>query len=81
MKFLIAVGALVLGLLGTTSSPPAPAGSGSPEGCPRAEDATYVGADTCKACHFKQSSSWKKTKMAKAFASLKPAKPPRRRRS
>jgi hypothetical protein len=72
MKLLIAVGALVLGLLGTTSSPPAPAVSGSPEGCPRAEDATYVGADTCKACHFKQHSSWKKTKMAKAFATLKP---------
>ena len=32
----------------------------------------HVGADSCKKCHFKQHSSWKKTGMAKTFESLKP---------
>jgi hypothetical protein len=68
MKFLIAISALALGLAGWMPSPPPAAG---PEGCPRVEEATYVGADSCKACHFKQFSSWKKTKMATAFTTLK----------
>jgi hypothetical protein len=42
----------------------------------RAEDApakpTYVGADACKKCHFKQFQAWKKTAMAKAMNTLKP---------
>ena len=33
---------------------------------------TYVGAKSCKLCHFKHYKSWKKTGMAKAFESLKP---------
>jgi hypothetical protein len=44
----------------------------SDPGCPRAEDASYVGADSCKKCHFKQFNGWKKTTMAKAFDALKP---------
>src|SRR5689334_11350280 len=40
--------------------------------CPRAEDAKYVGSKTCQKCHFKEYSSWQKTKMAQAFNSLKP---------
>lgn len=35
--------------------------------------ATYLGyRDGCKSCHFKEWKSWKKTKMAKAFETLKP---------
>ena len=34
--------------------------------------ATYIGVKKCKSCHFKQWNSWRKTKMAKAFDSLKP---------
>jgi hypothetical protein len=37
-----------------------------------AKDATYIGVKKCKSCHFKQWKSWRKTKMAKAFESLKP---------
>ena len=39
--------------------------------CPR-EDAKFVGSKTCQKCHFKEYSSWQKTKMAQAFNSLKP---------
>lgn len=34
--------------------------------------AAYVGVNTCKKCHIKVYNSWKKTKMAKAFETLKP---------
>lgn len=34
--------------------------------------ADYVGAEKCKTCHMKQYNSWKETKMANAFAALKP---------
>ncbi len=34
--------------------------------------AKYLGIGGCKACHFKQYKSWKKTKMAKTFEVLKP---------
>jgi len=34
--------------------------------------AAYVGASTCKKCHIKEYTSWKKTKMAKTFETLKP---------
>ena len=41
-----------------------------------AEDAAkkpaYVGAKSCKKCHFQQSKSWKKTNLALAFEHLKP---------
>ena len=34
--------------------------------------AAYLGAGACKKCHIKVYNSWKKTKMAKAFDTLKP---------
>ena len=37
-----------------------------------AKGATYIGVKKCKSCHFKQWNSWRKTKMAKTFESLKP---------
>ena len=42
--------------------------------CPRLQDekAMFAGADSCKKCHFKQHSSWKKTAMATTFEKLKP---------
>jgi hypothetical protein len=46
--------------------------SSSALACPRLEDAKYVGSKSCQKCHFKEYSSWQKTKMAQAFASLKP---------
>ena len=36
------------------------------------EAPAYIGDKGCKVCHFKQHRSWKKTKMANAFESLKP---------
>jgi len=74
MKALVAVGVLLLGLLGSASPPALPATTETQltEDCPRIEDASYAGADSCKKCHFKQFQSWKKTKMAKAFDALKP---------
>jgi Cytochrome c554 and c-prime len=72
MKALLAVGVLLLSLLGSSPPPAPPAENAVLDGCPRVEDATYVGAESCKKCHFKQHSSWKKTKMAKAFDTLKP---------
>jgi hypothetical protein len=36
------------------------------------ETPTYVGADSCKACHFKQHKSWNKTTMSKAYSVLLP---------
>lgn len=76
MKLLIALGVAALGLLGTGPSswtpPPADVPGDETAGCPRVEDASYTGADSCKKCHFKQFNGWKKTKMAKAFDSLKP---------
>ncbi len=36
------------------------------------EEYKYVGSNKCKKCHLKQYKSWAKTKMAKAFDSLKP---------
>jgi hypothetical protein len=40
----------------------------------RAEEGApaFVGAESCKLCHFKQHRSWAKTKMARAFEALKP---------
>lgn len=37
-----------------------------------AGEAEYLGVKKCKACHFKQYKSWKKTSMAKSFENLKP---------
>jgi formate-dependent nitrite reductase cytochrome c552 subunit len=48
--------------------------------CPRLEDATFVGSKSCQKCHFKEYSSWQKTKMAQAFASLKPGGAPEGRK-
>jgi formate-dependent nitrite reductase cytochrome c552 subunit len=36
------------------------------------DDAKFVGSKSCQKCHFKEYSSWQKTKMATAFNSLKP---------
>jgi hypothetical protein len=36
------------------------------------EEPAYVGADSCKKCHFKQHKGWKDSKLAKAFDDLKP---------
>ncbi len=36
------------------------------------ETYTYVGTKKCKMCHIKEYKSWKKTKMAHAFETLKP---------
>lgn len=44
----------------------------SAEPCPRGDDAAYVGSKSCQKCHFKEYGSWQKTKMAKAFETLKP---------
>lgn len=71
MKLMISVGALLLAFLGMNARP-APAPAAASDGCPRVEDASYAGADSCKKCHFKQFSGWKKTAMAKAFDALKP---------
>ncbi len=35
---------------------------------------SYVGSRNCKKCHVKQHSSWKATKMGKAFDTLRPGK-------
>jgi len=40
--------------------------------CPRTQEAVYEGSKSCQKCHFKEYGSWQKTKMAKAFESLKP---------
>lgn len=40
--------------------------------CPRSQEALYEGSKSCQKCHFKEYGSWQKTKMAKAFESLKP---------
>jgi len=37
-----------------------------------AKGATFAGVKKCKSCHFKRWNTWRKTKMAKAFDSLKP---------
>lgn len=36
------------------------------------DEAKYVGSKKCKKCHIKQHKSWAKTKMGKAFDTLKP---------
>lgn len=36
------------------------------------QGATYIGVKKCKSCHFKQWNSWRKTKMALTYESLKP---------
>lgn len=36
------------------------------------ESAEYIGAAKCKACHMKQYTAWKKTKMFASFENLKP---------
>ncbi len=41
--------------------------------CPRSQEvASYEGSKSCQKCHFKEYGTWQKTKMAKAFESLKP---------
>src|SRR5438132_11781778 len=40
--------------------------------CPRTDEPKYLGSKSCQKCHFKEYSSWQKTKMAQAFISLQP---------
>lgn len=78
MKLLIAIGVAALGFAGlgarSSSSPVAVQPEDPAATCPRAEEAQFVGADSCKKCHFQQFKGWKETKMAAAFDSLKPDK-------
>lgn len=46
--------------------------STAPEEVCARQEATYMGADSCKMCHFMQYRSWSKTRMAEAFETLKP---------
>jgi len=47
-------------------------GQPAPETAAPAKPFEYVGTKTCRACHDAQHTSWEKTKMGKAFASLAP---------
>lgn len=69
---LIAVATLALGAATLTPEPPAaaPAGAASVQEDPTA-GSTYVGADSCKKCHFKQHKTWKAMKHASAWDVLK----------
>lgn len=58
-------------LLGGAALPSGPTGAEA-SACPRSEEAKYLGSKACLKCHFKQHLSWQKTKMAKAFETLKP---------
>jgi formate-dependent nitrite reductase cytochrome c552 subunit len=40
--------------------------------CPRLDEPKYAGSKSCQKCHFKEYSSWQKTKMAQTFKSLSP---------
>src|SRR5579872_4505235 len=69
MRNLALMGLLVsLGVAGAVPSV-APALAAA---CPRLEEPRYVGSKSCQKCHYKEYSSWQKTKMALAFNSLKP---------
>ena len=39
---------------------------------PATADPSYVGAKKCRPCHFKQYTTWEKTRMAQSFELLKP---------
>lgn len=73
MKLWIPSCVAFVALLGAADAPPVPpAAATETDLCGREEKPQYAGADSCKKCHFKQHASWKKTKMAKSFDSLKP---------
>jgi hypothetical protein len=59
-------------LINNASSQPPPKEEG-PEPAPPAGQ-TYIGSKACSACHFKQFTSWKKTKHAKEAWESVPAK-------
>jgi hypothetical protein len=69
MQRILFTGGLLTILVCAAASRP---GSTSEAACPRVDDAKYVGSKSCQKCHFKEYSSWQKTKMAQAFTSLKP---------
>jgi hypothetical protein len=46
--------------------------SGSAEDAAGDKQPEFIGPDNCKACHFQQHKSWKKTTLALAFEHLKP---------
>ena len=68
MKQVVRVGAAGLLCLGLWTGLPRSEASV----CPRLDEPKYLGSKSCQKCHFKEYSSWQKTKMAQAFASLKP---------
>jgi len=68
--FLFAIVASALGL-GFVAPPADKVGSSDGATC-SLQNPEYVGAKSCKACHFAQHTSWKKTEMSKAFETLKP---------
>lgn len=57
-------------LLGAATSDPVPHLTTQDEA--KQDVPQYVGADSCKLCHFKQHKSWTKTTMAASFDVLKP---------
>jgi hypothetical protein len=61
MRTLTLVAALAVALAGRAET-----------ACPRADEAKYEGSKSCQKCHFKEYQTWQKTKMAKAFETLKP---------
>jgi len=67
MKGILISGALALLLAGAAVLKPTEA-----VGCPRADEAKYLGSKSCQKCHFKEYGAWQKTKMAQAFTTLKP---------
>jgi len=72
MKSAMIVAAITAIFVAAGSPPSVDRDSNVNPGCGRDDKPSYVGADSCKKCHFKQFTSWKKTPMAKAFDLLKP---------
>ncbi len=66
MRLVLAAAA---GLLAVVAVPFLVSSSAADDGGAKPE---YVGAETCKGCHYQQHKIWKKTKLAKAMDSLKP---------
>jgi hypothetical protein len=66
-RFLFAASALGAALLLALS---APLGTAE-EDAAKKDEATYVGSDACKKCHFKQHRYWKKTKLKTSMDRLK----------
>lgn len=70
MSRTLAVTAVLAGLC--LSVGVSPLGLSGAEACRRSEEPRYLGSKSCLKCHFKEYMSWQKTKMARAFETLKP---------